>query len=406
MVLQMLLTTLGLSIGLEVAPTTSRVPGLLPAARCAAPSMQQIADPMKTLAAGMKAAKREAAAAIVEKKVAAKLEKVREKYNVPEKYLMTLGGFFTSFMTEVYMAGEDTDKYEELLSVLMKKITACVKEPYEFEPYHEAIREPFDYYALGTDFASPLVDSKQSVVAGLDQLEKIQQQIAAGDNVVLFANHQSEADPQIFSVLLDDIKPGFAEKTIFVAGDRVTTDLFATPFSMGRNLLCIFSKKHVDNPPELKSQKQNHNRMVMKKMQDLLTEGGKCIWVAPSGGRDRADEASGEYVVAPFDPKSVDMFKLMAAKSKRPAHFYPLSMFTYPICPPPQQVGGEVGERRTVKFAPAGLEFGPEVDLARKYASDPAASKGEQREATASHIEGTVARNYYALAKKLEPLMD
>ena len=28
-------------------------------------------------------------------------------------------------------------------------------------------------------------------------------QIAAGDNVVLFANHQSEADPQIYSVLLD-----------------------------------------------------------------------------------------------------------------------------------------------------------------------------------------------------------
>jgi glycerol-3-phosphate O-acyltransferase len=30
-----------------------------------------------------------------------------------------------------------------------------------------------------------------------------------------------------------------------VAGDRVTTDLLAMPFSMGRNLLCIFSKKHV-----------------------------------------------------------------------------------------------------------------------------------------------------------------
>merc|ERR1711924_290511 len=157
----------------------------------------------------------------------------------------------------------------------------------------------------------------ESIVDGMDQLEKIQEQIANGDNVVLFANHQSEADPQIFSVLLDDKVPGFAESTIFVAGDRVTPDLFATPFSMGRNLLCIYSKKHVDNPPELKSQKQNH--------------------------------------------------------------FYPLSMFTYPICPPPQHVGGEVGERRTVKFAPAALHFGEEVDL--KSARDPDASKDEQREA-------------------------
>jgi glycerol-3-phosphate O-acyltransferase len=37
------------------------------------------------------------------------------------------------------------------------------------------------------------------------QVELIQQQIADGDNVVLLANHQSEADPQIFSVLLDPL---------------------------------------------------------------------------------------------------------------------------------------------------------------------------------------------------------
>ena len=64
------------------------------------------------------------------------------------------------------------------------------------------------------------------------------------------------ASSQVFSVMLDPEHPGFAESTIFVAGDRVTTDLIAQPFSMGRNLLCIFSKKHVDNPPELKSQKK------------------------------------------------------------------------------------------------------------------------------------------------------
>ena len=35
---------------------------------------------------------------------------------------------------------------------------------------------------------------------------------------------------------------------IMVAGDRVTTDVVAVPFSKGRNLLCIFSKKHIENP--------------------------------------------------------------------------------------------------------------------------------------------------------------
>lgn len=118
------------------------------------------------------------------------------------------------------------------------------KEPHKFEPYHQAMREPYDYYALGNDFANGVINREDSALVGLERIQAIQEQVAAGDNVVLLANHQSEADPQIFSVLLDPLFPGFAESTIFVAGDRVTTDLLAQPFSMGRNLLCIFSKKH------------------------------------------------------------------------------------------------------------------------------------------------------------------
>merc|ERR1719331_1146162 len=101
----------------------------------------------------------------------------------------------------------------------------------------------------------------------------------------------------------------------------------------------------------------------MKQMQNLFKEGDKVIWVAPSGGRDRTNE-DGEYFVADFDAKSVEMFRLMADKAGRNTHFYPLSMLTYPVCPPPSSVGGAVGEQRTVKWSPAGLHFAEEVDLA------------------------------------------
>ncbi len=47
---------------------------------------------------------------------------------------------------------------------------------------------------------------------------------------------------------------------IFVAGERVITDPLAVPASMGRNLLCIYSKRYIDHPPELKSEKQLHNK--------------------------------------------------------------------------------------------------------------------------------------------------
>ena len=82
-------------------------------------------------------------------------------------------------------------------------------------------------------------------------------------------------------------------------------------------------------------------------MLGLFKEGGKCVWVAPSGGRDRPDE-NGEYRVAPFDAKSVEMFRLMSEKAGRKSHFYPLSMVTADVCPPPVAVGGAVGEVRGV----------------------------------------------------------
>ena len=50
--------------------------------------------------------------------------------------------------------------------------------------------------------------------------------------------------------------------------------------------------------------RSRHNRNVMKQMQKLFKDGGKVIWVAPSGGRDRTDE-NGNFVVAPFDAKSM-----------------------------------------------------------------------------------------------------
>ncbi len=153
--------------------------------------------------------------------------------------------------------------------------------------------------------------------------------------------------------------------------------------------------------------------MVMKQLQSLFGEGGKVIWVAPSGGRDREGEKKGRYVVAPFDAKSIEMFRLMSDKAGRTTHFYPLSMLTYPICPPPQQVGGDVGEQRIVKWSPAGLHFGECVDLnafnqaclGKDFPADCAEGQGLRdalRDALADHLHKIVSTNYEGLAEKLE----
>lgn len=75
------------------------------------------------------------------------------------------------------------------------------------------------------------------------------------------------------------------------------------------------------------------------------SEGGQFIWVAPSGGRDRPDPSTGKYVVSPYDPKSVEVFRLMASKARGrdkdgPAtHFFPFAMWTNKLLPPPEKVG-------------------------------------------------------------------
>jgi 1-acyl-sn-glycerol-3-phosphate acyltransferase len=69
-------------------------------------------------------------------------------------------------------------------------------------------------------------------------------QAGRGENVVFFANHQSEADPQVMSVMLE--KAGYkkeAEQVIYVAGHKVTTD----PLGKRNLFIYLFEKRKRSN---------------------------------------------------------------------------------------------------------------------------------------------------------------
>lgn len=207
------------------------------------------------------------------------------------------------------------------------------------------------------------MDVENSVVLGPENLDTAVQQLANGENVVFLANHQSEADPQVVSVTFE--KAGYtrcAEEMVYVAGHKVTTDPLAVPFSMGRNLICIHSKKHLDADPETKGMKMRQNLQAMGGMLKMFaSDTGTAIWVAPSGGRDRRDLETGEVPIAPFDKKTVDMFRLLGNKSKKPTHFYAMSMVSYDLCPPPDFVEAGVGEQRNVRFSRVGVSVSEEL---------------------------------------------
>ena len=249
-----------------------------------------------------------------------------------------------------------------------------------------------DFYNAGCDFFRPAIDLSRSLVLGRDHLATARSQLEAGENVIFLANHQSEADPQVVSCLFDHFLPNaeLTSEIVYVAGHKVTTDALAVPFSMGRNLLCIHSKKHIDADPETKPAKSKQNMAAMNTMLAGLKAGGMAIWVAPSGGRDRRDVASGTIPIAPFDPKTVNMFRLMGNKSRVPTHFYPFSMVSYSLCPPPDSVEAGVGERRNVRYTPVGISIGEEV---------PNVGGADQRHLFTEHAERDCMEGYVRLLR-------
>lgn len=324
-----------------------------------------------------------------------KLETLEKLNQTPLNLKGVLTEFYYSYKEAIESNGLNILKLDPLLNQFLEFVEIQLKDPYQFESFHKSIRKPIDYYTFGLDFIKPLVKLEESKVLNLELVDEIQNHLSNGENVILLANHQTEPDPQAISILLEKTHPKLGREMIFVAGHRVTTDPLCIPFSMGRNLLCIFSKKHINNPPEKMVEKQQHNQRTMMRMKELLTEGGKCIYVAPSGGRDRLD-SQGTIEVAKFDPQSIEMFSLMAKQSKKPTHFYPLALSTFNLLPPPHSTEKELGEARHAMCTPIHLCFNKEIDM-ENFDGSAGLDKKEKREARAEHIWNIVKNDYQRL---------
>lgn len=327
-----------------------------------------------------------------------KLTQYVNKGAIPSNLAEVINNFFLSYGEAVEENGYKIKDLAPILNKFLDLVVEQVAHPYAFKPYHHRITHPFDYYHFGLDFLRPLVVFPSSKVVGSQHLKEIEKTLAKKENVILLANHQTEPDPQAISLLLEKTHPKLAEEMIFVAGDRVITDPLAAPLSKGRNLICIFSKRHLEVPPEKKPAKLLHNQRAMKKLTELLSEGGKCIYVAPSGGRDRPN-STGTVEVARFDPQSIEMFWLISQKSGRPAHFYSLALATYDLLPPPNSIEKELGERRHTHCTPIHMAIGSEIEMENIPGSD-VEDKKQKRQRRADYIWQQVLRDYEKLIQK------
>uniref|UniRef100_A0A7S0RXK5 Phospholipid/glycerol acyltransferase domain-containing protein n=1 Tax=Pyramimonas obovata TaxID=1411642 RepID=A0A7S0RXK5_9CHLO len=324
----------------------------------------------------------------------------------PTKIKSIFAGLFASYKEQVTisMDGDAAKASSKTAAIFREMIRAYAGQligvPYQFPNYHTAIREgPIDYFKLGNDYVGTLINYDRSLLGNPHLWAQIEQQIAAKENVVLFANHQSEADAAFIPLLTQAAHPGLGEKVVYIAGDRVVSDLMSKPFSMGRNLLCINSKKHMAaDDSKTKSKKMRQNMQTLKEMQKLMQEGGHIIWIAPSGGRDRR-QADGTLFPDNFDPASVELMKKFAEKKgAKPTHFYPLAMATYDTMPPPTSVGGDLGEERVVTYCGCGLGLSEEVDITENglwYTTmDEDVDSRTEGEIRAKYIYGKVMEQY------------
>lgn len=280
--------------------------------------------------------------------------------------------FYSNYKTAIVNSTQEgASEYlaTKIQATIADTVTNQFVNPYIFPSFHERITGPdYDYFAFGQNYVGSLTDFENSVLGHRERWDKILALIEAGHNVILLANHQTEADPGVFAHMLMATHPRLATDVVYVAGDRVVTDPLCKPFSMGRNLFCVHSKKHMGDDPAQRAAKMDTNRKTLVAMQRALNKGGALIWIAPSGGRDRP-KADGTWSPDPFDPSAVDLMRNLAARAKQPSHLFPMAMFSWPMMPPPVTVDKAIGERRVTQFTPVGISVAPELDLAAHEAA-------------------------------------
>eukprot|EP00892_Ulva_mutabilis_P010711 jgi/Ulvmu1/8011/UM004_0247.1 len=292
-----------------------------------------------------------------------------ESGRIPKQLIPLWTDFFNNYKVALLSADLPTHDMK-LVSQVQASIADTVinqfANPYKFPSRHEAITEPYDYFEFGQKYVGSLIDFTKSYLGHRERFDEIGRQLEAGENVIIFANHQSEADPGIWAHMLMHTHPRLAKSVFYVAGDRVVSDPLCVPFSMGRNLFCVHSKRHMEDDPDTKAEKVATNRRTLGAMAEALGGGGSLLWIAPAGGRDRPNDDD-VYVPAKFDPTALELMRTLAAKAKKMAgrttHMYPFAMYSAPLMPPPKTVDKALGERRMVNFTGVGISVGEELDV-------------------------------------------
>jgi glycerol-3-phosphate O-acyltransferase len=224
-----------------------------------------------------------------------------------------------------------------------------------------------DFHSFGNNFLRPVMDFTSvdvNVFDSVSKLQQIQTQLDRGENVIIFSNHQCEADPHVVNACFE--LAGFAniaKQMIFAMGHMgkdAGADSMEKILLMGLNLIFIDPEIHSGSMRHLQIKKVEAKSALLSALRE---DYGVIIWAASGGDRDSRIPETNMVPIAPFDVKTIEMFRLMGSRNAtKLTHFYTMAMVSYPLCPLPYYVTTGLGQTRNVRFSPVGIAIGNELD--------------------------------------------
>ncbi|KJP88192.1 hypothetical protein AK88_02139 [Plasmodium fragile] len=287
-----------------------------------------------------------------------KLETLKGENSENAEHINTFSGFLKNYFDE--MKRHKPCSPQIFLEIFLKYIDSFKKYRYYTFPNVHRYDESLHEWSL--QFWSQLIDHENSKFKGTQHIDQMEKWIEQGHNIIIFSNHHIEADANIIKYFFHiHNASNISRNIIFIGGHKIRADPLSRPFSVSANLLCIYSKKYIENLPQLREEKIMFNHKSLNALKNLLQEGRNIIWLAPSGGRDRRD-SHGNIKISTFDPKIIQTFYIFAKRAKIKTHFIGLALNTYNICPPSNSVDvDEIEKQRSCAYSPVGINLGEDI---------------------------------------------
>ncbi|KAI7743030.1 hypothetical protein M8C21_032695 [Ambrosia artemisiifolia] len=117
--------------------------------------------------------------ALSEQDLLSVIQRELEAGTLPKHVAHSMEELYQNYKNAVFQSGNPLaeDIVLSNMRVAFDRMYLDVKEPFEFSPYHEAIREPFNYYMFGQNYIRPLINFRESYVGNVSLFSEMEEQL-------------------------------------------------------------------------------------------------------------------------------------------------------------------------------------------------------------------------------------